>query len=428
MPKITNLDSIQVLDSRGTPTIRTFITLDNKYTGIATVPSGASTGKYEAVEIRDGDINNFHGKSIGKCLEIIDNIIKPSIINFDFQSLKEFDELLLSLDGSNNKSNLGANTILSLSMSYCKALSKSKNLELYELFDPGNENYNSPVPLMNILNGGKHASLSSDFQEYMIMPVGFETYDEAINCSVKIYWTLKSFLNSKGNSTSVGDEGGFVSPYDDNEEPLKLILKCIEDSGYVPGDEVMIGLDVAASELFQNDKYKVRISKSRNEIISKDELLKFYIHLAKNYPILSIEDPFDQDDWEYWNKINNELGNKVQIVGDDLLVTSLTKIKKSIEQKSCNTVLIKPNQIGTITETLSAIDLAHSNNMNTIISHRSGDTEDNFIADLAVGTKSTQIKSGAPSRSERTSKYNRISEIQMLDKNIKYIGEKSIIL
>ena len=428
MPKITNLDSIQVLDSRGTPTIRTFITLDNKYTGIATVPSGASTGKYEAVEIRDGDMNNFHGKSIAKCLEIIDNIIKPSIINFDFQSLKEFDELLLSLDGSSNKSNLGANTILSLSMSYCKALSKSKNLELYELFDPGNENYNSPVPLMNILNGGKHASLSSDFQEYMIMPVGFETYDEAINCSVKIYWTLKSFLNSKGNSTSVGDEGGFVSPYDDNEEPLKLILKCIEDSGYVPGDEVMIGLDVAASELFQNDKYKVRISKSRNEIISKDELLKFYIHLAKNYPILSIEDPFDQDDWEYWNKINNELGNKVQIVGDDLLVTSLTKIKKSIEQKSCNTVLIKPNQIGTITETLSAIDLAHSNNMNTIISHRSGDTEDNFIADLAVGTKSTQIKSGAPSRSERTSKYNRISEIQMLDKNIKYIGEKSIIL
>ena len=428
MPKITNLDSIQVLDSRGTPTIRTFITLDNKYTGIATVPSGASTGKYEAVEIRDGDMNNFHGKSIGKCLEIIDNIIKPSIINFDFQSLKEFDELLLSLDGSSNKSNLGANTILSLSMSYCKALSKSKNLELYELFDPGNENYNSPVPLMNILNGGKHASLSSDFQEYMIMPVGFETYDEAINCSVKIYWTLKSFLNSKGNSTSVGDEGGFVSPYDDNEEPLKLILKCIEDSGYVPGDEVMIGLDVAASELFQNDKYKVRISESRNEIISKDELLKFYIHLAKNYPILSIEDPFDQDDWEYWNKINSELGSKVQIVGDDLLVTSLTKIKKSIEQKSCNTVLIKPNQIGTITETLSAIDLAHSNNMNTIISHRSGDTEDNFIADLAVGTKSTQIKSGAPSRSERTSKYNRISEIQMLDKNIKYIGEKSIIL
>jgi enolase len=428
MPKITNLESIQVLDSRGTPTIRTFITLDNKYTGIATVPSGASTGKYEAVEIRDGDMNNFHGKSIGKCLEIIDNIIKPSIINFDFQSLKEFDELLLSLDGSSNKSNLGANTILSLSMSYCKALSKSKNLELYELFDSGNENYNSPVPLMNILNGGKHASLSSDFQEYMIMPVGFETYDEAINCSVKIYWTLKSFLNSKGNSTSVGDEGGFVSPYDDNEEPLKLILKCIEDSGYVPGDEVMIGLDVAASELFQNDKYKVRISKSRNEIISKDELLKFYIHLAKNYPILSIEDPFDQDDWEYWNKINSELGSKVQIVGDDLLVTSLTKIKKSIEQKSCNTVLIKPNQIGTITETLSAIDLAHSNNMNTIISHRSGDTEDNFIADLAVGTKSTQIKSGAPSRSERTSKYNRISEIQMLDKNIKYIGEKSIIL
>ena len=428
MPKITNLNSIEVLDSRGTPTIRTFMTLDDKYTGIATVPSGASTGKYEAAEIRDGDENNFHGKSINKCLEIIDKIVKPSVLNLDFQSLEEFDELLLSLDNTKNKSNLGGNTILSLSMSYCKALAKSQNLELYEFFDPSTQNYNSPVPLMNILNGGKHASLSSDFQEYMIMPIGFETYAEAINCCVKIYWTLKSFLSSKGNSTSVGDEGGFVSPYDDNEEPLKLIVKCIEKSGYIPGDEVMIGLDVAASELFEKNKYKVRILKSKNEFISKDELLEFYINLTKNYPILSIEDPFDQDDWEYWNKINKELGNRVQIVGDDLLVTSLSKIKKSIDEESCNTVLIKPNQIGTITETLSAIDLAHSNNMNTIISHRSGDTEDSFIADLAVGTKSTQIKSGAPSRSERTSKYNRISEIQMLDKNIKYIGEKSIIL
>lgn len=428
MPKITDINSIQVLDSRGTPTIRAFLTLDDKFTGIATVPSGASTGKYESVEIRDGNKNYFNGKGVLTNIDIIENKLKPQMIKSEFKSITQFDELLISLDNSPNKSNFGANTLLSLSMSFSKALAFSENIELYEIFDPEISSYNIPVPMMNILNGGKHATLSSDIQEYMIIPLGFENYSDAINCCVKIYWTLKSFLESKGKSTSVGDEGGFVSPYDNNEEPLKLIMHCIEKAGYLAGKEVFIGLDVAASELISNEKYKIRLPNSKENYISADQLLSFYSYLVDNYPIISIEDPFDQDDWEYWTKINNKLGSKIQIVGDDLLVTSVNKIQKSIALNSSNTVLIKPNQIGTVSETLNAINFAHNNQLNSIISHRSGDTEDNFIADLAVGTKSTQIKSGAPSRSERTSKYNRITEIQMTNKNAKYLGKNSIRL
>ena len=428
MPKITDINSIQVLDSRGTPTIRAFLTLDDKFTGIATVPSGASTGKYESVELRDGNKNYFNGKGVLTNIDIIENKLKPQMIKSEFKSITQFDELLISLDNSPNKSNFGANTLLSLSMSFSKALAFSENIELYEIFDPEISSYNIPVPMMNILNGGKHATLSSDIQEYMIIPLGFENYSDAINCCVKIYWTLKSFLESKGKSTSVGDEGGFVSPYDNNEEPLKLIMHCIEKAGYLAGKEVFIGLDVAASELISNEKYKIRLPNSKENYISADQLLSFYSYLVDNYPIISIEDPFDQDDWEYWTKINNKLGSKIQIVGDDLLVTSVNKIQKSIDLNSSNTVLIKPNQIGTVSETLNAINFAHNNQLNSIISHRSGDTEDNFIADLAVGTKSTQIKSGAPSRSERTSKYNRITEIQMANKNAKYLGKNSIRL
>jgi enolase len=428
MPKITDINSIQVLDSRGTPTIRAFLTLDNKFTGIATVPSGASTGKYESVEIRDGNKNYFNGKGVLTNIDIIENKLKPQMIKSEFESIAQFDELLISLDNSPNKSNFGANTLLSLSMSFSKALALSENIELYEIFDPEISAYNIPVPMMNILNGGKHATLSSDIQEYMIIPLGFENYSEAINCCVKIYWTLKSFLESKGKSTSVGDEGGFISPYHNNEDPLKLIMHCIEKAGYLAGKEVFIGLDVAASELISNEKYKISLPNSKENYISADNLLSFYSYLVDNYPIISIEDPFDQDDWEYWTKINNKLGSKIQIVGDDLLVTSVNKIQKSIDLNSSNTVLIKPNQIGTVSETLNAINFAHNNQLNSIISHRSGDTEDNFIADLAVGTKSTQIKSGAPSRSERTSKYNRITEIQMINKNTKYLGKNSIRL
>ena len=421
MPKITNINSIQVLDSRGTPTLRTFITLDNEYTGISTVPSGASTGKYEAVELRDNNHQDFFGKSINSCIENIQNIISPNIVGSNFNTIEQFDEILLTLDNSENKSNLGANTLLSLSMSFTKALALANNLETFEIFDKDYKSYQIPVPLMNILNGGKHAILSSDFQEYMIIPLGFENYSDAINCCVKIYWTIKSYLESNGHSTSVGDEGGFVSPYKNNEEPLKLIMECIEKAGYKPGVEVFLGLDVAASELVDNKKYKI-MQNNKNNFMTPDELLNFYVHLVKNYPIKSIEDPFDQDDWENWTKLNKEIGSKVQIVGDDLLVTSINKIKTSISEDSVNTVLIKPNQVGTISETLNAIKFAHKNNLNTIISHRSGDTEDSFIADLAIGTQATQLKSGAPARSERTAKYNRISEIISQNKKIQYLG------
>tara|TARA_B100000959_G_scaffold287472_1_gene372573 strand:+ start:4254 stop:5537 length:1284 start_codon:yes stop_codon:yes gene_type:complete len=421
MAKITNINSIQVLDSRGTPTLRSFVTLNNEYTGISTVPSGASTGKYEAVELRDNNHQNFFGKGINSCIENIQNIIAPNIIGTNFNTIEQFDEILLTLDNSENKSNLGANTLLSLSTSFTKALALANNLETFEIFDKDFKCYQIPVPLMNILNGGKHAILSSDFQEYMIIPLGFENYSDAINCCVKIYWTIKSYLESNGNSTSVGDEGGFVSPYNNNEEPLKLIVKCIEKAGYKPGVEVFIGLDVAASELIENNKYKI-MQNNENNYMTSDELLDFYIHLVKNYPIKSIEDPFDQDDWENWTKLNKAIGSQVQIVGDDLLVTSIKKIKTSISKNSANTVLIKPNQIGTISETLNAINFAHKNNLNTIISHRSGDTEDSFIADLAIGTQATQLKSGAPARSERTAKYNRISEIISQNKKINYLG------
>ena len=421
MPKITNINSIQVLDSRGTPTLRTFITLDNEYTGISTVPSGASTGKYEAVELRDNNHQDFFGKSINSCIKNIQNIISPNILGANFNTIEQFDEILLTLDNSENKSNLGANTLLSLSMSFTKALALANNLETFEIFDKDYKSYQIPVPLMNILNGGKHAILSSDFQEYMIIPLGFENYSDAINCCVKIYWTIKSYLESNGLSTSVGDEGGFVSPYKNNEEPLKLIMECIEKAGYKPGVEVFLGLDVAASELVDNKKYKI-MQNNKNNFMTPDELLNFYVHLVKNYPIKSIEDPFDQDDWENWTKLNKEIGSKVQIVGDDLLVTSINKIKTSISEDSVNTVLIKPNQVGTISETLNAIKFAHKNNLNTIISHRSGDTEDSFIADLAIGTQATQLKSGAPARSERTAKYNRISEIISQNKKIQYLG------
>jgi len=421
MPTITNINSIQVLDSRGTPTLRTFITLDNEYTGISTVPSGASTGKYEAVELRDNNHQDFFGKSINSCIKNIQNIISPNILGANFNTIEQFDEILLTLDNSENKSNLGANTLLSLSMSFTKALALANNLETFEIFDKDYKSYQIPVPLMNILNGGKHAILSSDFQEYMIIPLGFENYSDAINCCVKIYWTIKSYLESNGHSTSVGDEGGFVSPYKNNEEPLKLIMECIEKAGYKPGVEVFLGLDVAASELVDNKKYKI-MQNNKNNFMTPDELLDFYVHLVKNYPIKSIEDPFDQDDWENWTKLNKEIGSKVQIVGDDLLVTSINKIKTSISEDSVNTVLIKPNQVGTISETLNAIKFAHKNNLNTIISHRSGDTEDSFIADLAIGTQATQLKSGAPARSERTAKYNRISEIISQNKKIQYLG------
>ena len=421
MPTITNINSIQVLDSRGPPTLRTFITLDNEYTGISTVPSGASTGKYEAVELRDNNHQDFFGKSINSCIKNIQNIISPNILGANFNTIEQFDEILLTLDNSENKSNLGANTLLSLSMSFTKALALANNLETFEIFDKDYKSYQIPVPLMNILNGGKHAILSSDFQEYMIIPLGFENYSDAINCCVKIYWTIKSYLESNGHSTSVGDEGGFVSPYKNNEEPLKLIMECIEKAGYKPGVEVFLGLDVAASELVDNKKYKI-MQNNKNNFMTPDELLNFYVHLVKNYPIKSIEDPFDQDDWENWTKLNKEIGSKVQIVGDDLLVTSINKIKTSISEDSVNTVLIKPNQVGTISETLNAIKFAHKNNLNTIISHRSGDTEDSFIADLAIGTQATQLKSGAPARSERTAKYNRISEIISQNKKIQYLG------
>ena len=421
MPTITNINSIQVLDSRGTPTLRTFITLDNEYTGISTVPSGASTGKYEAVELRDNNHQDFFGKSINSCIKNIQNIISPNILGANFNTIEQFDEILLTLDNSENKSNLGANTLLSLSMSFTKALALANNLETFEIFDKDYKSYQIPVPLMNILNGGKHAILSSDFQEYMIIPLGFENYSDAINCCVKIYWTIKSYLESNGHSTSVGDEGGFVSPYKNNEEPLKLIMECIEKAGYKPGVEVFLGLDVAASELVDNKKYKI-MQNNKNNFMTPDELLNFYVHLVKNYPIKSIEDPFDQDDWKNWTKLNKEIGSKVQIVGDDLLVTSINKIKTSISEDSVNTVLIKPNQVGTISETLNAIKFAHKNNLNTIISHRSGDTEDSFIADLAIGTQATQLKSGAPARSERTAKYNRISEIISQNKKIQYLG------
>lgn len=416
MISISDVYANEVLDSRGNPTVKVSIYLSDGTKADAIVPSGASTGKKEALELRDGDKKRFGGKGVLKACENVKTTIADGIIGLDPFDQEFLDSVLLELDATKNYSKLGANATLGVSMAVAKAAAKSLDLPLYRYLGGVNASI-LPTPMFNIINGGAHANNSVDFQEFMIMPFGFKTFNDALRAAAEIYQNLKKLLNDLGHSTAVGDEGGFAPNLKDNEEPIKLILEAIKKSGYEPGKEIKIALDVASSELFKDGFYHLE-----NKKFTSDELISRYEDLCEKYPIYSIEDALDEDDWEGWKKLTKKLGNKVQLVGDDLFVTNEEILRKGIEDGVANAILIKPNQIGTLTQTLKAIRLAHRNGYKTIISHRSGESEDSFIADLAVSVNAGQIKTGATARSERNAKYNRLLDIEEITDE--YLGDK----
>ena len=404
--KIKNVKGRQVFDSRGNPTVEAEIFLDNGISASAISPSGASTGAYEAHELRDKKKNKFLGKSVNLAIKNINDKISPKLIGLNSNDQKNIDKILLDLDGSENKTNLGANATLAVSLanSKCAALSNKKSL-----FKNLGNSFSLPIPLMNIINGGAHADNDLNIQEFMIRPDSSKNFMDAIEKCYLVIQNLKKLLKSNNMLTNVGDEGGFAPSINTNEQALDLIVDAIEKSNLKPGKDLVICLDVAANELI-NDKGEYSIE-SQN-YTSVEDNIRYYKKLISNYPIKSIEDPFAEEDWESWKKITTEIGNKVQIVGDDLFVTNVKRLSKGIEEKSANCILVKPNQIGTLTETLEVISMAKAANFNTIISHRSGDTEDTFIADLASATMSSQIKTGSLARSERVAKYNRLLRIE----------------
>ena len=420
MIKIENVKGRQILDSRGNPTVEVDIVLSNGLVGSASVPSGASTGKYEAVELRDG-FKSYHGKGVTKAIDNIDNDIKNIILGRSPLEQTKIDNDLISLDGTSNKNKLGANAILGVSMAVARAGAVSLNQPLYKYIG-GLSSKVMPVPLMNIINGGAHANNLLDIQEFMIMPVNFERFSDALRAGVEIFHNLKKILDDKNYSTSVGDEGGFAPKIDDPKIALDLISKSIEVSGYRVGEDVFVALDAAASEFYKKNKY---ILNDKNKLLTTDELIDYWGGLIKNYPIISIEDPFDEDDINGFAKFTNLYGKNLQIVGDDLFVTSEKKLSEGIQKQAGNSILIKLNQVGTLTETLDTISKAKKHNFNTIISHRSGETEDNFISDLCVGINAGQIKTGSLSRSDRTSKYNQLLRIEeQLGEEARFIGNE----
>ena len=411
MPKIENLTSIQVLDSRGLPTISTEILLDDGTRSIAMVPSGASTGEKEALELRDGG-DAFHGKGVKKAIDNVNDRIKNSLIGENPIDQENIDQILNNLDGTNDKSNLGANAILSVSIASAKASSKSENLDLHNYFNILFEKKMGktidqviPIPMLNILNGGEHADNNIDIQEFMVIPKGAVNFSQAMQWSSEIYWNLKFILNEKGLSTAVGDEGGFAPNLNSNREALELIAKAVDKTNLELGSDIFISLDCAASEFYENGIYHL---KGEDRELATNEFVEYLEGLANDFPIISIEDGMDENDLEGWKLLTQQIGSKCQLVGDDLFVTNPDVLKKGINEEVANSVLIKYNQIGTISETLETISIASNNDYKNIISHRSGETEDSSISDLAVGTGAGQIKTGAPCRSERVAKYNRL--------------------
>ncbi len=412
MSKITNIKGRQVFDSRGNPTVEAEVYLDDGNSASAIVPSGASTGKHEAFEMKDKDNKNYIGKSVFNAVENINNIISKNLKNFEVHDQSKIDKTMIDLDGTKQKSKLGANSILAVSIACCKASSISTKISLFRSF--GGRCNILPKPLMNIINGGAHANNSLKIQEFMIRPEKSETFADAIKVCFLVIQKLKLILDNKKYPTTVGDEGGFAPSLLNNEDAIELIIEAIALAGFKPGNDVSLCLDVASNELFKNGKYSIKSS----DFETIEETIQYYIDLLKKYPIGSIEDPFAEDDWKSWVsftkiiKSNNFWNPKIQIVGDDLFVTNRERLLKGINEKAANAILIKPNQIGTLTETMDVINLAHQNGYRSIISHRSGDTEDTFIADLAVGMGSSQIKTGSLSRSERVAKYNRLLRIE----------------
>lgn len=404
---IVDVSAREILDSRGNPTVEVDVLLADGTIGRAGVPSGASTGFYEALELRDGD-ERYKGKGVRRAILNVIEIIAPEIIGYDACLQEEIDNLLIEVDGTENKENLGANSILGVSLAVAKAASQSIGIPLYRYLGGVGGVY-LPVPQFNILNGGEHADNNIDIQEFMIAPLGATDFQTALRMGSEVYHTLKEVLNKKGLSTAVGDEGGFAPDLASNEEALKVIIAAIELAGYRPGKDIFLALDAAATEFYREGKYHL---KGEGRILSGAELIEYYKELAAKYPIYSLEDPLAEDDWDNWSKLTASIGSGVQIVGDDLLVTNIRRLEQGIKKKAANSILIKLNQIGTLSETLATINRAHRAGFTSVISHRSGETEDTTIADLAVAVNSGQIKSGAPARSERTAKYNRLLRIE----------------
>ena len=419
MSYIESVYAREVLDSRGNPTIEVDVELEDGSFGRAIVPSGASTGMHEAWEKRDGDSDRYGGKGVLEAVAVVNEEIADELISLDATEQVYIDELMIELDGTPNKKRLGANAILGVSLAVAKAAADSVNLPLYRYLG-GAAARTLPVPMMNIMNGGKHAAGSTDLQEFMIMPVGAETYGEGLRWGVEIYQSLKKVLASKGHSTTVGDEGGFAPRLSANREAFDLIMEAIEKAGYRPGDQIMLAMDAAASEIYEDGKYTL---KTEGKVLSGEEMVDFFANWVEQYPIISIEDGLHEDDWESWSLMVERLGDRLQIVGDDLLVTSVDRIETAFERRGANSLLCKVNQIGTLTEAIAAVDLVQRHGWTAVVSHRSGETEDTTVADLVVALNAGQIKTGAPARSDRVAKYNQLLRIEEeLDEAALYPG------
>jgi enolase len=425
MSVIEEIKARQIFDSRGNPTVEVDVITENGFLGRAAVPSGASTGKHEAVELRDGDKSKYMGKSVLKAVNNVNDLIAPELIGLSSFEQNSIDKIMLSLDGTANKSKLGANAILGVSMAVAKAAAQEAMLPLYKYVGGVSAN-TLPVPMMNIINGGSHADNSIDFQEFMIIPAGASSFTEAMRMGSEIFHNLAKVLKSKGMSTNVGDEGGFAPNIPSNEEALKVILQAIESAGYRPGEDVFIALDAAASEFYDSETKLYHFKKSTGDKLTSSEMAGFWADWAKRYPIVSIEDGMDEDDWTGWADLTNQIGKSCQLVGDDLFVTNVNRLKQGIDNKIANSILVKVNQIGSLSETIDAVSLAKNNSYTSVMSHRSGETEDNTIADLAVALNCGQIKTGSCSRSDRMAKYNQLLRIEEELGDSAYYPGKSI--
>ena len=420
---IMNVQARQILDSRGNPTIEVDVYLEDGTLGRASVPSGASTGANEAVELRDGDKKVYGGKGVLKAVENVNERIAPELIDLDATEQVAIDELMIHLDGSDNKSKLGANAILGVSLAVAKAAARGLGMPLYRYIG-GTSARQLPVPMMNIMNGGKHADSNVDMQEFMAMPVGASSFAEALQWGTEVYHALKGVLHARGLATAVGDEGGFAPNLPSNEEAIKVILEAVVKAGYEPGKQIMIAMDPAASEFYSDGQY---ILKGEGRSLSGDQIVDYYADLVEKYPIISIEDGLAEDDWATWRKLTERIGHKVQLVGDDLFVTNTKFLQRGIDTQTANSILVKVNQIGTLTETLAAIELAKRAGYTAVVSHRSGETEDATIADIVVATNAGQIKTGAPARTDRVAKYNQLLRIEEeLGQGASFLGLESI--
>ena len=421
MARIIDIYARQILDSRGNPTVEAEIITENGVVGRASVPSGASTGKHEAVEIRDGDNRTYLGKGVLKAVTHIRTVIKQELKGIDVNEQNLIDNKMISLDGTPNKANLGANAILAVSLACAKAQAAESGKALYNSIG-GDHAFTLPVPMMNILNGGSHADNSIDFQEFMVMPIGASSFSEALQMGAEVFHSLKAELQSQGHSTNVGDEGGFAPNLGSNEQAIEVVLKAIDSAGYRAGEDIYIAIDAAASEFYNTDEKLYNFHQSTGDKLTSYEMVDYWSDWINRYPILSIEDGLYEDDWAAWKDLTDKIGNKVQLVGDDLFVTNVERLAKGIENNIANSILIKPNQIGTLSETISAVEMAQKNSYTSVMSHRSGETEDTSIADLSVALNCGQIKTGSASRSDRMAKYNQLLRIE------EALGDKAIYM